>query len=119
MGFDRISRISFRTREICRLREAGIMNGFIIGLYGVYLLLVGFEGNSSKMVDALRKDAPGFLPWAVSIAVLAAMYENENTRQIAKPFIFLLIITFVLRNFDVLKKQSKELYKMSGVKLGA
>ena len=95
------------------------MNGFILGLYGVYLLLVGFNGNSAEMVERLRADAPGFLPWAVSIAVLAAMYENENTRQIAKPFIFLLILTFILRNFNTLRAQSEELYRMANVKLGA
>ena len=94
------------------------MNGFILGLYGVYLLLVGFNGNSQAMVKMLRADAPGFLPWAVSIAVLAAMYENENTRQIAKPFIFLLILTFTLRNFGVLEKQTKELYQMANNSLG-
>lgn len=91
------------------------MNGFILGLYGVYILLVGLAGNSSKLLDLIRQDAPGFLPWAVSIAVLAVMYESDTLRPIAKPFIFLLLLTFVLSNFNDLKQQTEMLYQKAGV----
>lgn len=91
------------------------MNGFVLGLYGVYLLLVGLAGNSGKLVDMIRSDAPGFLPWAVSIAVLTVMYESDTLRPIAKPFIFLLLLTFVLTNFNDLKSQTEMLYQKAGV----
>lgn len=89
------------------------MNALILAAYGVYLLLVGFNGNSGKLLDAAKSDSGGFLPWAVSIAVLAVMYNNDYTKKIAEPFIFLLILTFILTNFDNLKSQYAELAKMA------
>jgi hypothetical protein len=89
------------------------MDALIIGLYGVYLLMVGFHGHSKDLMDAGTADAPGFLPWAVSIAVLAVMYENDYTKKIAQPFIALLIVTFIVKNFDTLKTQFQQLYSMA------
>lgn len=89
------------------------MNGLVIGLYGVYLMLVGFAGNSTKLKDYAVADAPGYLPWAVSLGVLAALYQNDNTRKVAQPFLVLLILTFVLQNFDTIKKQSLEIWNMA------
>lgn len=79
------------------------MNGLIVGSLGIYLLMVGFNGNAKKLKDYLQADGPGFFPWAVSIAVLAVAYENEQTRKVAQPFIGLVILTFILSNFDRLK----------------
>lgn len=76
--------------------------------------MVGFNGNSSPLLKQGQADAPGFLPWAVSIAVLAVMYENQYTQKVAQPFIALLIVTFVLKNFDTLKSQFQTLYGMAG-----
>lgn len=88
------------------------MNALIIGLYGVYLLMVGFKGNSKQLLSAAQSDAPGFLPWAVSIAVLAILYNGKYTKDITSPFIGLLILAFILKNFDVLKKEFQDLYAM-------
>ncbi len=89
------------------------MNGLILAAYGVYLLLVGFNGNSGKMLDMSKSDAGGFLPWAVSIAVLATLYNNDYTKKVAEPFIFLLILTFILTNFDNLKSQYAQIAAMA------
>lgn len=89
------------------------MNALIIGIYGLYLLLVGFNGNSKALLDKGTSDASGFLPWAISIGVLAVMYENDYTKRIAQPFIFLLILTFIVKNFEVLREQFNQLNTMA------
>ena len=58
-------------------------------------------------------DAPGFLPWAIAIAVLAVMYENQYTQKVAQPFIALLIVTFIVKNFPMLRHQFEQLYSMA------
>lgn len=86
------------------------MDAFIIGLYGLYLILVGVNGNSGALVSTAKKDLPGFLPWLIALAVLAALYENDTTRPVAKPFLFLAILAFVLKNQDSLKQQMGYIY---------
>lgn len=86
------------------------MNALIIGLYGIFLLMVGASGNSAALSQMGREDAPGFLPWAISIGVLAVMSQNEYTAKIAKPFIVLLVLGFVLKNYANLETQFKTLY---------
>lgn len=88
------------------------MNGLILGAYGLYLIVVGFRGNASALMDEAEKDAPAFIPWALSIAALAAMSNYEVTAKIVKPFILLLILNFVLLNFDNLKGEISKLYAM-------
>ena len=89
------------------------MNALIVGLYGVFLLLVGFNGNADKLLTQTKADAPGFIPWAISIGVLAALYENDVTRDVAKPFIFLVILGFILSNFERLQSEYAKLFSLS------
>jgi len=83
------------------------MNGLIIGVYGIYFLLVGLAGNAPKLLDMLGEDAGGFLPWIVSIGVLAVAYEYPATQKMARPFILLLILSFVLYNYENLRAEYK------------
>lgn len=91
------------------------MNGLIIGSFGIYLILVGSKGNASQLLKMGQEDAPGFLPWAASIGILAAMYEIPATKKIAEPFIFLVILTFVLRNFKTLKAETVSIFSAANV----
>ena len=86
------------------------MDAFVIGLYGLYLVLVGAKGNTGKLMEKAQADAPAFMPWLISLGVLAALYENDTTKPVAKPFLFLAILSFVLINFDTLKAQVSSLY---------
>ena len=81
------------------------MNGIILGSLGIYVLLVGFNGNGPEAVEMATEDAKGFFQWAVAAGVLAAAYEYEYTRPIVGPFLTLAILGFILRNFDTLKNQ--------------
>lgn len=89
------------------------MNGLIIGLYGVFLLAVGFSGNASALAGEFKQDAGGFLSWAIGIAVLAVMVDYPATEKIAKPFILLLVLNFLLRNFDALRAEYQKLIQFS------
>lgn len=86
------------------------MNGLIYGLLGIYLLLVGFNGQGNALVSEIKQDAKGYIPWGISVGVLAMLYSYDKTRPIAKPFIFLAILTFVLRNFPTLENNIKQIY---------
>lgn len=95
------------------------MAALIIGLYGIYLLLVGVSGNAKTLQQYASADAPGFLPWAISLGVLAVIYEIPETKRLAFPFILLMAITFVVKNFEMLQSQFKELYSMASNAAGA
>ena len=85
------------------------MNAFIIGLYGIFFIMVGSKLNTGRLIDEIKSDVPGFVPWAIAIAVLAVMHENEETRPIAKPFIVLLLLNFALVNFDTIRAEFRRL----------
>lgn len=82
----------------------------LIAVYGIYILLVGINGNSQELIGKFREDAPGFFPWAVSIAVLAIMADIPSTKKLVAPFVFLLVLTFILQNFETLRSQYNRIY---------
>ena len=77
----------------------------LIGLYGIYLIFVGYKGNTQALFSNLSKDGPGFLPWLIVVVVLGTMYRSDTLRPVVKPFIALAILTFVLKNFGTLKSE--------------
>lgn len=81
------------------------MNLLAIMAYGVYALLVGLNGNGRQMLDEASKDMGGFLPWIVSIGVIAVIWEIPATKKMAAPFLTLAVISFVLANWDTLRSQ--------------
>ena len=89
------------------------MPALIIGLYGIYLLMVGVSGNAKTLQQYASADAAGFLPWAVSLGVIAVLYEIPETKRLAGPFLLLAALAFVLRNFTTLQTQFRQLYSMA------
>lgn len=89
------------------------MNGLIIGVYGIFFLLVGLAGNAPKLLGMVGDDAGNFLPWVVAIAALSVAYEYPATQKMARPFILLLILSFVLYNYDNLLAEYKRLQNLS------
>lgn len=85
------------------------MNGLILGLYGVYLLAVGIQGKTDVLLGELDKDMPGFIPWALAIVGLIILSQSEATEKVVKPFVFLLILNFVLMNFGNLTTEVNRL----------
>lgn len=89
------------------------MNILLIGIFGLYLMLVGLNGNSAALRENFSSDAGGFLPWAVSVGVLAVMNEIPLTKKIVAPFLLLLGLNFVLRNWDMLRNQYQQIAQMA------
>src|ERR1700754_928388 len=77
----------------------------LIGLYGIYLIFVGYKGNHQALFQMLSQDGKGFLPWLIVVIVLGTAYRSDTLKPVVKPFIALAILSFVLKNFTTLKTQ--------------
>lgn len=71
--------------------------------------MVGAKRNEIKLIDEIKTDVNGFVPWAIAIAVLAALSEYEETNKLVKPFVALLILNFVLVNYDTMRIEFRKL----------
>lgn len=87
----------------------------LIGLYGIYLIFVGYKGNASTFMQMVSEDGPGFTPWLISIVVLGTAYRSDTLRPVVKPFIALLILAFVLKNWGALKSQTQQVLGTIGM----
>lgn len=81
----------------------------LVGLYALYFVFVGVNGNASEMFAEVEKDAKGFAPWVIALLVLKALNESDTLRPVVKPFIGLAILTFVLRNYGTIISQIDEI----------
>lgn len=91
------------------------MNGLILGLYGIYLVVIGITGKSEALQLKLQEDMPKFIPWALAIVVLVILAQSEATAKLVKPFVGLLILNFVLVNYSNLSLEVRKLRDLSGV----
>lgn len=89
------------------------MTGIFIGIYGVFLLAVGINGQGKALFSLLSEDGKKFLPWLFALVVISILAEFEETKKLVKPFVVLLALNFFLRNFDKLEEEAKAIYNMS------
>lgn len=71
------------------------MTGFIVGLMGFYILLVGYQGNADLLLNEIDTEK-NYVPWIVALLVMAALNSNDKTRPVVKPFIALALLTVAL-----------------------
>ena len=81
------------------------MNYGLVGIYALYLIFVGTKGNTIKLKDAVASDIKPFMPWVISIVILSWAYKSDTLQPIVKPFIFLAVLVFVLKNYSKLMSQ--------------
>lgn len=81
----------------------------LVGLYGLFFLFVGAKGNAVPMKDEIGQDARGFFPWIMAILILRGLYSIDAIRPIIKPFMFLAVLTFFLKNYGTVTKQVNEI----------
>jgi len=86
----------------------------LVGLYGLFLIFVGVKGNALKLTTELGQDAKGFSAWLIAILVLRAFYSIESVRPVIKPFMYLALLTFFLKNYGTVVTQVNEI---TGLKL--
>ncbi|MGH7239487.1 MAG: hypothetical protein ACREHG_05410 [Candidatus Saccharimonadales bacterium] len=72
------------------------MNSLLLGFYGIYLALVGYEGHTSEFVTEIESEK-AFTPWLIALIVLGALHASEKTRPIVAPFTGLLLLTVALK----------------------
>ena len=88
------------------------MTGLFIGLYGIYFLIVGSNGQPRTLWQYLSRDARGYLPWILAIIVLSVLTNFDSTKPMVKPIIALLVLNYFLKNFSVIESQLKAIYNM-------
>jgi hypothetical protein len=76
------------------------MNAGLVGLYALYFIFVGINGNAKPLMTEVEQDAKSFAPWLLSIIVLKSLYSVDALRPAVKPFIGLALLTFVLKNYS-------------------
>jgi len=80
----------------------------LIGLYSLYFIFVGINGNAAPMTTAMEQDAKGFAPWLLAILILKALSNSDTLAPMIKPFIALALVTFVLKNYSQIVAQVDE-----------
>ena len=81
----------------------------LVGLYGLFLIFVGSKGNAAKLQTELSSDAKGFSAWLIAILVLRALYSVDAVRPVVKPFMYLALLTFFLKNYSTVVNQVDEI----------
>lgn len=89
------------------------MTSLFLGLYGIYLIAVGAQGNAATLAQMLGEDSPRYVPWLLAIIAIAVLSQYETTEKLVKPFILLLVLNFVLMNFDTIRSEISKIYQSS------
>lgn len=87
----------------------------MIGLYGVYLILIGVKSNEAELGALLARDFGHYIPWLVAVAILAALSESEILGPAVKPFALLLVLAFMLKNWSQIVAQWSATKKLYGI----
>ena len=81
----------------------------LVGLYALYFMFVGVNGNASALFTDIETDAKGFAPWLLAILVLRALSNSSTLKPMVTPFIGLACLTFALKNYGVIVQQVDEI----------
>ena len=81
----------------------------LVGLYGLYLIFVGLNGNSATLKTEVSAEGKGFLIWILAIVILRALYNVDTLRPVIKPFMALAVLTFTLKNYNVIVDQINQI----------
>ena len=81
----------------------------LIGIYALYFILVGWNGNATELMTEIQQDGRGFIPWILAILVLRALYASQTLRPMVKPFIGLAVLVFALKNYSTIATQLNQI----------
>lgn len=77
----------------------------ILGAYALYLAAVAIAGNGRQLLSDIRQDAVPFAFWFGSIVALSLLAENRRTRVLVVPIATLVVLNFVLRNWEMISSE--------------
>lgn len=86
------------------------MNSMILGLYGIYLMLVAWNGNGPNLADMITAEK-SFVPWIVALLVLGLLSSYSGTHDFVAPFLLLAIFATVTTRFNHVREQVGESYR--------
>jgi hypothetical protein len=75
------------------------MNSGLVGLYGLYLLFVGYHGNTKTLFTMFGQDAKSFAPVVIAVVILAGLNKSDTLKPFIGPFIGLALLTFALTQY--------------------
>lgn len=87
------------------------MPTIVLLIVGVYVLVVGINGNATSLFDEVKKDLPGFIPWIIVIALLGFLAVNHNTEKLGKPLLGLVFLGILVHDWTPIKSNSIAVYK--------
>lgn len=77
----------------------------LVGIYALYFVFVGVNGNAAKMTQSIEEDAKGFAPWLLAILLMKALSTSDTLKPMVSPFIGLALLTFTLKNYAPIVSQ--------------
>jgi hypothetical protein len=81
----------------------------LVGLYAIFLVFVGVNGNAKPLGAAVSEDAKGFAPWLLAVVILAALDDVDALKPVVVPFIGLAALTFALKNYGTVVGQINQI----------
>lgn len=74
---------------------------FIFLLFGLVLIISGYNGTSGKLFDLLKDDIAGtngFGKWMFALFIIGAIGYVKPLKQFSDTFLFLVILVIVIAN---------------------
>lgn len=72
------------------------MNAAASLILAAYLGAVMVQGNGGKLWEALKLDAPNFIPWLIALLVLVVVYQSRGYLGPANSLVAAIIIGVVI-----------------------
>lgn len=73
------------------------MAGILLFIYGLFFIGTGIQGNAPQLLTEIESEKQ-FLYWIVILLVIGALWETESGEKIARPFVVLIVLGFLLKN---------------------
>lgn len=86
------------------------MSQVILLVLAVYVFMVGYHGHASQLFSQLAKDLPGFVPWLIAVTLLGLLAVNHETGKLVKPFIALIVVAIVIKEWAKISSTGKAFY---------
>ncbi len=72
------------------------MNAAASLLLAVYLGAVTYQGNAGKLWEAVKVDAPNFIPWLIALLMLVTLYQSRGLLGPANALVAAVVIGIAL-----------------------
>lgn len=85
------------------------MNAAVLGIFSVYIIMVGVAGNAPEFFAMLTSER-GFVSWIVVLLILGALASSDVTQPMVIPFLMVAVIATLSMRYDDISAQIKTSY---------